>query len=267
MIKLAREIRFALSPREMISSRKESNTWAGWPASDRLVPHLILRCVLQGQPDPETGYLCNIKIVDEMLQQIALDRIIPFYWRAPGEIHASQVLLQIVPELLEHWSQLPDANGVVQTIELELSPFTKFTVSAKNFSTASHMVLLTQQFEFSAAHRLHCPHLSDAENQQIFGKCNHPSGHGHNYVVEVSVDCGAKPAALTQLESTVKRVVIDRLDHRHLNEDVDYFRTVNPSVENIVRAIFDWLKPELLPLQLKRVRVYETPKTWAEFEE
>lgn len=132
------------------------------------------------------------------------------------------------------------------------------------------MVTLTQQFEFSAAHRLHCPELSEAENRATFGKCNNPNGHGHNYIMEVTVS--GRPDSRTQvliplprLETLVRELVVDILDHTHLNQDTAQFRTVNPSVENIARVIWGMLDGRLSPATLANVRVYETPKTWADY--
>lgn len=137
------------------------------------------------------------------------------------------------------------------------------------------MIQLTQQFEFSAAHRLHCDTLSDEENKALFGKCNNPSGHGHNYVVEVTLGreiVDAKQVentnGLIEFEKIVKAQVIDRLDHKHLNEDIEYFSNVNPSVENISVAIWNWLEEPISKLaatdcQLVSVKVFETPKTSA----
>ena len=129
------------------------------------------------------------------------------------------------------------------------------------------MVSLTQQFEFSASHRLHNPELSDEENRELFGKCNNPNGHGHNYVVEISLKraLAARKLYLPAFEAKVKELVIDRLDHKHLNVDVDYFKEVNPSVENIAIAIWEWLDGQFGDDQLGNVRVYETPKTWADY--
>jgi 6-pyruvoyltetrahydropterin/6-carboxytetrahydropterin synthase len=135
------------------------------------------------------------------------------------------------------------------------------------------MISLTQQFEFSAAHRLHCDRLSDEENRALFGKCNNPEGHGHNYVVEVTVDGGVDPNGqlvdLHAFEAAVKRAVVDRLDHKHLNRDIEDFTKTNPTVENIAIAIWHWLdeefKQSLGGVRLTAVRVYETPKTWAEY--
>ena len=132
------------------------------------------------------------------------------------------------------------------------------------------MILLTQQFEFSAAHRLHCPQLSDEQNRRTFGKCNNPQGHGHNYLLEVTV-AGPPDAAtgavlpLPQFEQIVKEQVIDRLDHKHLNADTPEFRDVNPSVENIARIIWGLLADRVSPAKLHRVRVWETAKTCAEY--
>ena len=126
------------------------------------------------------------------------------------------------------------------------------------------MIQLTHQFEFSSAHRLHCESMTDEENLATFGKCNNPAGHGHNYVVEVSV-AGEKLIGVGKLAEIVNRNVIDPLDHKNLNEDIEHFSNVNPSVENICAAVFDWLKTDIESEgnQLTEVKVFETPKTWA----
>ncbi|MCL4136773.1 UNVERIFIED_CONTAM: hypothetical protein GTU68_065920 [Idotea baltica] len=106
--------------------------------------------------------------------------------------------------------------------------------------------------------------MSAEDNRQLFGKCNNPNGHGHNYVVQVSVRGADGNVDLLEMERVVKKLVIDRLDHKHLNQDIEYFATVNPSVENIASAVFDWLQGQFDNAVLEKVRVYETPKTWAE---
>ncbi|MBP7936663.1 MAG: 6-carboxytetrahydropterin synthase [Phycisphaerae bacterium] len=133
------------------------------------------------------------------------------------------------------------------------------------------MVDIQQSFEFSAAHRLHCATMSDEENRRVFGKCNNPNGHGHNYGLEVMVTGEPDPSTgvllpIESLEDIVKQRVIDRLDHKHLNRDCPEFAAVNPSVENIARTIWGLLEGRMGPARLKRVRVWETPKTCAEYE-
>ena len=128
-------------------------------------------------------------------------------------------------------------------------------------------VILRQQYEFAAAHRLHVPTLSDEENRQIFGKCNNPSGHGHNYQVEVAVKCpidgDGHIATVNMIDALVDREIMERLDHKHLNEDVDAFADLNPSVENIAKVIYDWLVVAMRNenLELEVISVWETGKT------
>lgn len=134
------------------------------------------------------------------------------------------------------------------------------------------MVEVTQTFEFSASHRLHVPALSEEDNLRTFGRCNNPAGHGHNYRLEVTV-AGAvsektgRVVSLPEFEAVVKREVIDRFDHKHLNSDTEEFAALNPSVENMARTIWGLLAGKVAPARLRRVRVWETAKTYAEYEE
>ena len=131
--------------------------------------------------------------------------------------------------------------------------------------------ILRQRFEFAAAHRLHVPSLSDDENRRLFGKCNHPSGHGHNYVVEpaVAVPTGMPAFALADLERLTHERVIERFDHKHLNLDTSEFGVggLNPSVENIARVCFDLLRESVHAAggELVAVTVWETEKTCAAY--
>jgi 6-pyruvoyltetrahydropterin/6-carboxytetrahydropterin synthase len=129
------------------------------------------------------------------------------------------------------------------------------------------MLYLTCQFDFSAAHCLHVPSLSDDENRREFGKC--VGLHGHNYVLEVTVSGPAAPLSgevypLPRLREKVKQLVVDRFDHTCLNSDVDEFASLNPTVENLTTVVWDLLEGQFEPAELQRVRVYETPKIWAD---
>ncbi len=147
---------------------------------------------------------------------------------------------------------------------IQLTPFYSLAMDA----TRTNQVLLRQFFEFSASHRLHCSEFDDARNRQLFGKCNNPNGHGHNYRLEVAVECAvddrATPApGLGAIESIVREHVIDRLDHKHLNSDVPEFATMNPSVENIAVTAHRLLETpiRLAGGTLRSVTVWETEKT------
>src|ERR1700680_1471002 len=121
---------------------------------------------------------------------------------------------------------------------------------------------LGRRYHFSASHRLHTAHLSEEENCRVFGKCNNPYGHGHNYVLEVSVSGSVDPATgmianLSDLDSFVEREVIEPFDHTYLNEEIPEFRERVPTTENICIEIFNRLR-EFPRAKLERVRVEET---------
>jgi 6-pyruvoyltetrahydropterin/6-carboxytetrahydropterin synthase len=125
------------------------------------------------------------------------------------------------------------------------------------------MSIVTHQFEFSAAHRLHCDSLSDEENKKLSRKCNNPNGHGHNYMIEVSVGCEVDVAFdLHKFEATVIEHAVDPFDHKNLNIEVEDFRELNPTVENIANVIWNRLAPQIS--NLRNVRIFETPKTSTE---
>lgn len=97
---------------------------------------------------------------------------------------------------------------------------------------------LTRRYRFSASHRLHSAQLAEQENKRIYGKCNNPFGHGHNYVVEVAVSGPVDPAtgmiaSLGELDAFVDREVIEPFDHKYLNEEIAEFREHVPTTENL----------------------------------
>jgi 6-pyruvoyltetrahydropterin/6-carboxytetrahydropterin synthase len=128
-------------------------------------------------------------------------------------------------------------------------------------------VLLGRRESFSAAHQLCDPDLSDEDNQRLFGKCTNL--HGHNYVLEVVVAGEIDEATgyvldLKSLSDVISRQVIRDLDHRNLNTDVPWLKGRIPTAENLARACWERLRPELPEGLLRSVRVWETDKNWAE---
>jgi len=128
---------------------------------------------------------------------------------------------------------------------------------------------LGRRYRFSASHRLHTAHLTEEENSRVFGKCSNPYGHGHNYVVEVSVSGDVDPstgmiANLADLDAFVARNVLDDFDHKSLNEDVPAFRDTVPTTENVCIEIYRRLK-SFPKAKLERIRVEETGKNSFEY--
>ena len=130
-------------------------------------------------------------------------------------------------------------------------------------------VELGRRYHFAASHRLHNSDLSEEENSRLYGKCNNPYGHGHNYVVEVLVSGKVDPttgmiANLRDLDTFVEQEVLEPFDHKSLNEDVAAFRSVVPTTENLCIEIFRRLKA-FPKAKLERVRIQETSNNSFEY--
>ena len=128
---------------------------------------------------------------------------------------------------------------------------------------------LGRRYRFAASHRLYTDRLSEEENARVFGKCANPYGHGHNYVLEISVSGDVDPATgmianLVELDPFVEREVIEVFDHHSLNEDVAAFRDVVPTTENLCIEIYERLK-SFPKAKLERVRVQETTNNTFEY--
>lgn len=132
-------------------------------------------------------------------------------------------------------------------------------------------MFLTRKYEFPASHRLFNPAWSDEENARVFRQCNNPNGHGHNYELEVTVKGIPDPRLgmvvdIYELDQIVKRVILDKMDHKNLNIDVEFLTGIIPTSENMARAIWQQLAPEIpAPAQLARLRVTETRNNAAEY--
>jgi len=131
------------------------------------------------------------------------------------------------------------------------------------------MVYLTRRIDFSASHLYHNPALSAEENKRVFGKCNKPHGHGHNYALEVTVAGEPDPVTgmvldLKDLKLILEQEITQRMDHRFLNYEVAEFKDKIPTCENIVRVIWNLLEPKIKQGRLHKVRLYETPDLFAD---
>jgi 6-pyruvoyltetrahydropterin/6-carboxytetrahydropterin synthase len=215
-----------------------------------------------GEPDPLTGYLISVQDIDRLTRAHALPIIAKACHHTP-EVEPATLLPSIAEALAKAMPRF------FRRVRWKLTPYYSIEMNATDATT----VLLRQQFDFAAAHRLHSPALSDEENRRIFGHCNNPHGHGHNYrfepAVAVTVGTHGLPFGLIDLERLAHEVIVKRYDHRHLNEDTQEFATqggVAPSVENIAKVFYDLLAPAIATHShgaaiLRGVTVWETDRT------
>ncbi len=132
------------------------------------------------------------------------------------------------------------------------------------------MVYLTRKEYFCASHRLFNPKFSDEKNLQIYGKCAYANGHGHNYELEVTVVGEPEPETgmildLKILSDIIKKEITDKVDHKHLNIDVDFLQGIIPTAENIAVVFWNILAPKIPIGKLYSLKVYETPNNYAEY--
>ena len=132
------------------------------------------------------------------------------------------------------------------------------------------VVTVTRRLHFNAAHRVHNPALSDEENVRLFGKCNNPNWHGHNYILDVSVrgavdDRTGYVLDLGVLKTIVEERAVNLIDHKNFNLDVPFMRGVIPTSENIIVGIWRELEPAIRPVQLVKLVLWETPNNYVEY--
>ncbi|SNC75072.1 6-pyruvoyltetrahydropterin/6-carboxytetrahydropterin synthase [Hymenobacter gelipurpurascens] len=131
-------------------------------------------------------------------------------------------------------------------------------------------VTICRKEHFNAAHRLHNPAWSDEQNQRVFGKCNNPHYHGHNYELIVRLTGPIDPDTgyvydMKRLSDLMKREILDTFDHRNLNLDTEDFRNLNPTAENIAVVIWNRLRPHLAAHLGLSVTLYETERNFVEY--
>jgi 6-pyruvoyltetrahydropterin/6-carboxytetrahydropterin synthase len=132
------------------------------------------------------------------------------------------------------------------------------------------MIFLTRREHFCSSHRLYNPAFTEQQNLEIYGKCAYANGHGHNYEIEVTVAGEPDPGTgmildLKKLSDLIDREILEKVDHRHLNMDIDFLRGIIPTAENLAVVFWGILQPRITTGRLYSVRVYETPNNYAEY--
>jgi 6-pyruvoyltetrahydropterin/6-carboxytetrahydropterin synthase len=262
MVRLGRWVRFSIDP-FLDRESPGSNSYASRPAGEGLALFLELAVELTGPIDPQTGLLVNVSDID----RIARRHAVPVFAEQIGQhlrrgehisLAATAEILRLVHEKLV--SQFPGAR--VDALALKLNPFRKLTMDAKEPAT----VYFSEKFEFAATHKLWNDAFSDEQNFEVFGKCANPAGHGHNYLVEVTVRSPADtPPQIGRFERIADSHLMQLVDHKNLNLDVPEFGQRIATVENL--AVFAWerLAGRFDPAQLHCITVWESDRTYCSY--
>ena len=258
MVELGRTVRFFLNGGGDDPRPPRHNGFSAWPPARGLGRFYELHVRCRGETDPVTGYFINISHVDKAVRE----HVLPYLMKLVESSNTCKLPMGTVMRTALDRLQ-PALHGTVYHLELVLSPFHSLGIRSGQMDR----MIVRQQYEFAAAHRLQVNALSVDQNQRLFGKCNNPSGHGHNYrleiVVAAPISTDGRVLFVEQLDELVDEVVVRQFDHKHLNADMPQFKKLNPSVENIAKVIYDMLRESVVRLgtQLQEVSVWETTRT------
>jgi 6-pyruvoyltetrahydropterin/6-carboxytetrahydropterin synthase len=264
MHKLVRQVRFSINPFLPQDSRGY-NSFASRPAGEGLAMFLELSVEVAGRVVPATGFVVNVTEIDKAVREFAVPI---FAGRIRQDFNrAKHIGLSETAGLLRSaWDQLTDKFGTASLgeLSLKLNPFRKIALNSKDLD----MVYFCEKFEFAAMHKLWNDEFSERHNLEVFGKCANPTGHGHNYIVEVTLQMPPNRSdfRIGDFERIVDDEFIKLVDHKNLNADVEKFGKTNPTVENIAGLAWNQLTGKFGQAKLHRVTVWETDKTYCSYE-
>lgn len=222
-----------------------------------------LEVTISGKLDTKSGIVVNISDVNQVVKKLVEKEFDGKFlnWEHPY----FETVVPTTENIINYiWNSLQDKFMPHRLHKLRLWE-NPFLYSEKEVGS---MVQFTRKYHFSAAHRLHSEQLSDEENREIFGNCNNPYGHGHNYYLDVSVrgeidSVTGMVINMGELDEIVHREVISKLDHKHLNYEVPELKEHNPTSEVVAMVIYNMLSPHLP--KLHKVGLWETEKNYFEY--
>lgn len=268
MVRMTRRVSFSSGHRywiESLSPEANRERFGPWASPFNHGHNYVLDVTTQGSVDPVNGMVVNIKRIDDLLkdqivsrfdQKSINDEVEQFRGRPPS---VENIMVTV-------WTLLDDLPSEVELVGLRLEETP--LLYGEMHKTSDWKTTLTRVYEFAAAHRLDVASLSHEENVRLFGKCNNPAGHGHNYVLEVTVTGVPDPVTgmltdIGALDAVVEAEVVDRYDHKNLDVDIPEFAGRPTTSEVVVQEIWNRLVDKV-PATLDRVRLFETARNMFE---
>jgi len=251
--------------RDVLTPEERAATFGKSAATHAHGHNYDVRVTVAGPVDSRTGMVVNIKDIDALMKQHIEEPLDHHHYNieVPALRDRWPTLESLTPFI---WNEMKSRVSGCELHEVQVFENEDFYAEYRG----GKMVYLTRIYRFCAAHRLHNPRLSDEENRRIFGKCNNPHGHGHNYTLEVTVAGQPDPKTdclidIVAFDNALQEKVIDRFDHVHLNLDTEEFRELNPSSENMVKVFWGLLEDCFQPAHLYRLRLWETSKSYFDY--
>lgn len=257
MLKLSRAVRFSINP-FLPADSLGANSYASRPAGEGLAVFFELTVSLCGRSNQDTGFVVNVTDIDSQVRSC----VVPLFSRRLRDDfgRGCHIGLGGVAELLKQGRRQLDGkfdSATIVRLGLRLNPFRKVEIDKEDFK----VVYFSEKFEFAATHKLWNDKFSEQRNFEVFGKCASRAGHGHNYIVEVTIEAQPDGFCIGEYERTVNKELIELVDHKNLNVEVAQFGRVIPTVENLAVFAWDRLSGKFGQGKLHCVTVWETDKT------
>ena len=267
MHNLGRVVRFSINP--FSPEVAGSNSYASKPSCEDLGLFFELFVELSGNVEPASGFVVNVHQIDRAVRRFVVPEFVRYL-----QIHFKKrkgVNLAGMFDLLEvSRAKLVNKFGSsrLRQLSLSLNPFRTITLKGED----KEMLYFSEKFEFAAMHKLWNKDFSEQRNLDEFGKCANPTGHGHNYIIEVTVKLPdgydtAKPEEfrIGEFERIVEKEFIELVDHKNLNADVPEFCDTNPTVENISAFAWGRLIGKFYAVKLHKVKIWENDRTYCTY--
>ena len=261
MHKLVRTIHFLIEP--CLYKDKETaerDDLASQQQEQMLALYFELSVGIVGQVNDSTGFVVNVLDIDQRVHE----KVEPIFSQIIGQTLSAEKHMGITQfgQLLKLSSEkIKDEfkPAVLAELSLNITPFKKLALDCEDLK----MLYFSETFDFAATHKLWNDEFSEQQNFEVFGKCANPSGHGHNYTIEVTVKMFAeqKKVRTSDINNVVENDFLKLVDHKNLNVDVPQFEKDNPTVENIAAFAWDKLKEKFENAKLHCITISETNKT------
>ena len=263
MQKLARDVRFSINP-FLDDDVVGFNSFASKPAGDGLALFFELTVAIVGDVNEQTGFVINVVEIDRVVREHVVgifSEVIRQEYRAGRHIDYAQINRLLVKSRDVLVGKF--GRAMLSDLTLKLNPFRKIAIDCEDIK----MSYFSEKFEFAAMHKLWNEEFSDEKNFEVFGKCANRTGHGHNYVLEITVKTPTDNSdfCVGQFEKIVNENIIELIDHKNLNADVEEFKKKNPTIENIASFAWGKIVGNFAGAKLHSVTVWETDKTCCTF--
>lgn len=261
MRRLVRKVRFFVEP--FGDETVGANSYCGKPSGDGLSLFYELSVGLAGRTGADTGFVINITDIDKIVRQFA----IPIFADDIRKAFKQHKILTIA-QTADSIASLRDVlrgkfkNALLIELGLQLNPFRKIAFDCED----TKMYYFSEKFEFAAMHKLWNEKFDERKNFELFGKCANPNGHGHNYLIEVTVKAKTgEDIRIGDFEQTIDGEFIKLVDHKNLNADVSDLAKINPTIENIAEFAWEKLNDKFGRAKLHSVSIWESDRTFCTY--